>query len=161
MLGRYVPADADAFATPRVSNSVAPEFSRLLHSHTRRVPPEIKLEGQCGVILKSKVPLTRRLSLARWHFACRVLRPSVFFFGFALVGCMMDCFALLRASVLKASFFPSFSKSRQCVRAAGTSFWYLVFFLQDKNMNVFFVFFFKCPCCSAYIQATNYLLDVG
>lgn len=141
MLGRYVPADADAFAAPRVSNSVAPEFSRLLHSHTRRVPPEIKLEGQCGVILKSKVPLTRRLSLARWHFACRVLQPSVFFFGFALVGCMMDCFALLRASVLKASFISLLSKEQTVCAAAGTSFWYLVFFLQDENMNFFFFFF--------------------
>lgn len=132
MLVRHVPADADAFATRRVSNSVAPKFARLLHSHTRRVPPEIKLEGQCSVILKSKVPLTRRLSLARWHFACRVLQSSVFFFGFNLVGCMMDCFGLLRASVLKASFFHSFPKIRQCVRQQASAFGILYFSLKMK-----------------------------
>lgn len=132
MLGRYVPADADAFATPRVSNSVVSKFSRLLHSHTRRVPLEIKLEGQCSVILKSKVPLTRRLSLVRWHFACRVFQASVFFFGFALVGCMMDCFALLRASVLKASFFHSFPKSRKCVRQQAPAFGILYFSFKMK-----------------------------
>lgn len=138
MLGRYVPADADVFATPRVSNSVAPKFPRLLHSHTRRVPPEIKLEGQCSVILKSKVPLTRRLSLARWHFACRVLQPSVFFFGFALVSMYDGLLCPSEGLCPQSIFFSLLSKEQKVCAAAGTSFWYLVFFLHDENMIFFF-----------------------
>lgn len=58
-------------------------------------------------------------------------------------------------------FFSLLSKEQKVCAAAGISFWYLVFFLQDENMNFCCLFFFFNVYAVAYIQATNYLLVVA
>lgn len=47
---------------------MASNFPHLLYFHTRHVAPEMMLEGQYSVIVRSKMPLTSLLHLVRWNW---------------------------------------------------------------------------------------------